>query len=46
MLAKLIKCARLTNDSMPEFVLGRIADVMRERGITDARRVGLVRPDV
>ncbi len=26
---------------MPEFVLGRIADVMRERGITDARRVGL-----
>ena len=41
MLAKLIKCARLTNDSMPEFVLGRIADVMRERGITDARRVGL-----
>ena len=41
MLAKLIKCARLTNDSMPEFVLDRIADVMRERGITDARRVGL-----
>ena len=41
MLAKLIKCARLTNDSMPEFVLGRIADVMRERGITDTRRVGL-----
>lgn len=41
MLAKLIKCARLTNDSMPEFVLSRIADVMRERGITDARRVGL-----
>lgn len=41
MLAKLIKCARLTNDSMPEFVLGRITDVMRERGITDARRVGL-----
>ena len=41
MLAKLIKCARLTNDSMPEFVLGRIADVMRERGIKDARRVGL-----
>ena len=41
MLARLIKCARLTNDSMPEFVLGRIADVMRERGITDARRVGL-----
>mgnify|MGYP002573304003 FL=1 len=41
MLAKLIKCARLTNDSMPEFVLGRTADVMRERGITDARRVGL-----
>ncbi len=41
MLAKLIKCARLTNDSMPEFVLGRIADVMRERGITDARRIGL-----
>ena len=41
MLARLIKCARLTNDSMPEFVLGRIADVMRERGITDTRRVGL-----
>ena len=41
MLAKLIKCARMTNDSMPEFVLERIYDVMRQTGLTDVRRVGL-----
>ena len=40
-LANLIKQARLVNDSMPEYVLGRIADIMEENGIEDVRRVGL-----
>ena len=40
-LANLIKQARLINDGMPEFVLGRIADIMKEKGITDVGRVGL-----
>lgn len=41
MLAQMIKCARLTNDSMPDFVLNRISTVMRECGLTDVSRVGL-----
>ncbi len=40
MLAKMILCARTTNDSMPEFVLGRIRDVMQQEGLTDLSRVG------
>ena len=40
MLAKMILCARQTNDSMPEFVLGRIREVMAEEGLTDVSRVG------
>ena len=40
-LANLIWQARKINDSMPEFVLGRIHDIMREHGIKDVSRVGL-----
>lgn len=40
-LSNLIKQARMINDSMPEFVLGRISDIMKERGIKDVSRVGL-----
>jgi UDP-N-acetyl-D-mannosaminuronic acid dehydrogenase len=40
-LANLIWQARKINDSMPEFVLERIHDIMKEQSITDADRVGL-----
>lgn len=40
-LANLIRQARQINDSMPEFVLGRIHDIMRENGMKDVSRVGL-----
>ncbi len=40
-LANLIKQARTINDSMPEFVLGRISDIMKEKNIKDVSRVGL-----
>lgn len=40
-LANIILAARKINDSMPEFVLSRIHDIMKERDLTDARRVGL-----
>lgn len=40
-LANIIKQARLINDSMPEFVLGRINDIMKEKGIKDVSKVGL-----
>lgn len=40
-LANLIKQARLTNDSMPDFVLERISDVMEKNNISDISRVGL-----
>ena len=30
-----------TNDGMPDFVLNRIYEVMREHGLTDVSRVGL-----
>lgn len=39
-LTHVIKAAREVNDSMPEYVLGRISAVMRERGIEDISRVG------
>lgn len=39
--SNLIKQARLINDSMPDFVLGRIHDIMKENGITDVSKVGL-----
>ena len=41
MFANLIRKAREINDSMPEFVLGRISDIMDEKGIKDVSRVGL-----
>lgn len=40
-LANIILAARKINDSMPGFVLGRIHDIMQERGMTDVGRVGL-----
>ena len=40
-LTSLIKHARMINDSMPEFVLGRISDIMKEHGIKDTSKVGL-----
>ena len=40
-LANLIWQARKINDSMPEYVLGRISEIMKEKGLTDVGRVGL-----
>ena len=40
-LTKVIWEAMKVNDSMPEFVLKRISDVMKENGIKDSSRVGL-----
>lgn len=39
-LANLIRQARTINDSMPEFVLNRTYEIMREKGIEDVSRVG------
>lgn len=40
-LANLIWQARKINDSMPEFVLERIHDIMKQQSITDVSRIGL-----
>ncbi len=40
-LANIILAARKINDSMPDFVLERIHNIMKEKGMTDAGRVGL-----
>lgn len=40
-LANIILAARKINDSMPEFVLERISEIMEMKGITDVSRVGL-----
>lgn len=40
-LANIILAARKINDSMPEFVLERISEIMESKGITDVSRVGL-----
>ncbi len=40
-LANIIRQARTINDSMPEFVLERIRDIMKENNIKDVARVGL-----
>lgn len=40
-LANIILAARKINDSMPDFVLERINSIMKEKRITDVRRVGL-----
>lgn len=39
-LANIILAARKINDSMPEFVLERIHDIMKENHMTDVSRVG------
>ncbi len=40
-LAKVIDESMQTNDSMPDFVLHRIYDIMKEKGLNDISRVGL-----
>ena len=40
-LAKVIDESMKTNDSMPDFVLNRIYEIMKEKGMTDITRVGL-----
>lgn len=40
-LANIILSARKINDSMPEFVLERIAEIMEKNGIKDVSKVGL-----
>jgi UDP-N-acetyl-D-mannosaminuronic acid dehydrogenase len=40
-LANIILAARKINDFMPEFVLKRINDIMKEKGLKDVSRVGL-----
>lgn len=40
-LAKVIDESMQTNDGMPDFVLNRIYEIMRENGLKDIRRVGL-----
>ena len=40
-LSKLIGTARHINDEQPAFVLERIHDIMKEKGMTDPKRVGL-----
>lgn len=39
-LANIILAARKINDSMPEFVLGRVCDIMEENHIKDLSRAG------
>ena len=40
-LAKVIDESMKTNDGMPDFVLNRIYEIMKENGLTDIKRVGL-----
>ena len=40
-LANVINESMKTNDSMPDFVLNRIYEIMKEKGMTDITRVGL-----
>jgi UDP-N-acetyl-D-mannosaminuronic acid dehydrogenase len=40
-LAKVIDESMKTNDGMPDFVLNRIYQIMKENGITDTQKVGL-----
>lgn len=40
-LAKVIDESMKTNDGMPDFVLNRIYEIMKERGMMDITRVGL-----
>lgn len=40
-LAKVIDESMKTNDGMPDFVLNRINEIMKEKSMTDIKRVGL-----
>jgi len=40
-LAKVIDESMKTNDGMPDFVLNRIYEIMKEKGLADIKRVGL-----
>lgn len=40
-LAKVIDESMKTNDSQPDFVLNRIYEIMKEKGMNDIKRVGL-----
>ncbi len=40
-LTKVINESMKTNDSQPDFVLNRIYEIMKEKGLTDITRVGL-----
>lgn len=40
-LTKVIGESMKTNDAMPDFVLNRIYEIMKEKGLTDITRVGL-----
>lgn len=40
-LANIVLAARKINDSMPEFVISRIREIMRENNMTDISRIGL-----
>ena len=40
-LAKVIDESMKTNDGMPDFVLNRIYEIMKEKGVTDINRIGL-----
>lgn len=40
-LAKVIDESMRTNDGMPDFVLNRICEIMKEKGLKDITRVGL-----
>lgn len=40
-LAKVIDESMKTNDAMPAFVLHRVYDIMKDRGMTDLSRVGI-----
>lgn len=40
-LAKVIDESMKTNDGMPDFVLNRIHEIMKEKGLSDIARVGL-----
>lgn len=40
-LAKVIDESMKTNDGMPDFVLNRIYEIMKEEGLSDIKRVGL-----
>lgn len=40
-LTNVINASMKTNDAMPDFVLNRIHDIMKDKGMTDISRVGL-----